>query len=161
MNDALNRGIQTFHQLIRRSWADVAACASAGTYDGQVSDWLQGNWELIVEASLPAGVHLEIYGDGADCNPRSSRVLFPDWIASHRVVCRPRNQVASLEDVLIHTMIDADRPLPFEEFVTMRERWYAREAPFDCVLIDDRGVERVLRLSDVEFELEPVSPEDQ
>ena len=156
MDEALNRGIQTFHDLLQRSWVDVAACAAAATYDGMLNDWLQGNWELIVEATLSPRVHLEIYGEGADCNDRSSRVLFPGWIATHRVVCRPLDGVQTLDDVLNRVPIPAQQPLYFEEFVTMRDGWYYREPPFDFVLIETDGVERIVRRADVVFHLQEI-----
>jgi hypothetical protein len=39
-----------------------------------------------------------------------------------------------------------------------RDGWHHREPPFEAALVVDDGVERVVKVSEVEFDLEPVPP---
>ncbi|MBA3406277.1 MAG: hypothetical protein H0U13_16605 [Gemmatimonadaceae bacterium] len=155
MNTDLNRGVRTFQRLLRLGWQDVSACAAAAAYDGILADWMQSNWEMIVEASLPPAdqVRLEVYGDGADCNDRSSRVFLSESTATHRVVCVPRDNVVSA-DLLGNVPIAGDRKIILDEFVMMRDGWYYRDEPFDCILVEVADVERVIAAETVDFELD-------
>lgn len=158
-HDGLNRGIRTFQRLIALAWPELSACAEAAPYQGMLEDWLQCNWEMVVEGSLPPGegIILEIYGDGADCNDPSSRVFRPEWLANHRVVCVARHDVPVLADLLGKRPIPPGTQLVFDELVTMRDGWYYRDAPFDCVLVDDGGTQRVIAADAVDFVLEKLS----
>ncbi len=93
-----------------------------------VADWLQANWETIVEASIAPhlGVRLEIYGDGADCNERSSRVWRPQDVTTHQVVCVSPN---GLFDALTGTAVTAG--LPLDRFCTLHDSYPQERPPFD------------------------------
>lgn len=83
---------------IYREFLSAAMPALAGTFDDDFNDidddWLQSNWEIIVEYYLikTTGnlVILEPYGNGADCNAHSSRVWMPSYVATHRIICKKR-----------------------------------------------------------------------
>ncbi len=148
--------VRQFADFLSLSWEQVKK-AEVHTQTGSfVIDWLQANWEMLVEGALPPkGTYLEVYGEGADCNGTSSRVYLPDATATHRVVCLPRHDAVT-------DLLSADlSPLPktglvLEQLVTMEGTWYKEAAPFDCVLVDDGGTSRVFLLEDVKFDLSPV-----
>ncbi|MBB2964664.1 hypothetical protein [Methylobacterium sp. R2-1] len=85
-----------------------------------IDDWLQSNWEIIVEhyLSIITGkiIVLEVYGNGADCNGASSRVWMPNYTATHRIMCRIKSD---------------GKILTFENFVGYDEHGrYGNVAPF-------------------------------
>jgi hypothetical protein len=147
--------VRGFARVLSKSWQDVQAISQRVGTGSYVQDWVQANWEMFVEGALPPGaVFLEVYGEGADCNTGSSRVYRPEAIATHAVMCVPRTGAAEVLDVL------SNRPfrlgvhgIPLEEFVTMEGTWFTAKPPFDCVLVDDDGQERVIRADAVAFRL--------
>lgn len=143
--DALVRG---FARLLTAAWHEVQAFAPPRS--SYVIDWLQSQWEMFVEGALPPGTFLEIYGEGADCNGRSSRVYRPDAIPTHRVVCSPRG-ASAIDRISGRAMADT---WPLNELVTIDGTWYASRPPFDCVLVESGPY--VFHLDDVVFSLAPV-----
>ena len=101
-----------------------------------LSDWLQANWEVIVEARLHdagliSGV-LDVYGDGADCNGASSRVSLPDKAPICAVHVAPG--------------------FIFHSFGTLKDEWFVQEPPFDFVKGEDAGDgEVVIRFDQTAF----------
>jgi hypothetical protein len=158
--ELLDEALDAFLVLLRTSWHPVKASlvGSAGWDESVVSDWMQANWELIVEAALSreSQISLEVYGDGADCNDGTSRVWRPSSLPTHAVACLPRDTTA--KDQL--TGQDVPFPaagLPLSEFVTMVDGsgWFRAMPPFDCALLDVDGREVVVALPDLAFTLRP------
>ena len=137
--------VRAFARLLAAAWPEVQALAPRA-----VADWLQSQWEMFVEGALPPGTILESYGEGADCNARSSRVYRPDAISTHRMVCSPRG--ATVIDRLSGRAMAGMWPL--DELVTLDGAWYASRPPFDCVLVESGPY--VFHLDDVVFSLAPV-----
>jgi hypothetical protein len=150
--DTLVRG---FARLLSKSWSEVQAVAPMVDTGSYVQDWVQANWEMFVEGALPPGdILLEIYGEGADCNTRSSRVYMPEAMATHAVMCVPQAGDAVVLDLLGNEPFRFGvHGLPLEELVSMEGNWYAAKPPFDCVLVVDGGQERVFRSDTVMFRL--------
>lgn len=89
---SLDGALQAFVAVLRSGWLQVERTWSdrADLERGQLmSDWAQANWETIVEARLSTTrpVYLDVYGDGADCNPMGSRVSLPDAVPTHELRC--------------------------------------------------------------------------
>ena len=84
-------------------------------------DWLQSNWERVVEASFDPSdkIFLEIYGEGGDCNASSSRVWNEKAIATHRVICMPINMSDGVVDVLSGKIIR--QAIVFDGFCTVED----------------------------------------
>ena len=123
--------------------------------DSLVPDWMQANWEMIVEGPLlKNGIYLEVYGDGAEANGGSSRILYPQAMATHRICCTATNPVC---DLLNNTYINiAKDPLPVEKFVEIIDEWYYEKSLFDKVLVLD-GLERVFDIKHIDFILKPIN----
>lgn len=155
----IDAAVRAFAKVLARSWPDVEAASRQVVTGSYVEDWMQANWEMIVEATLPPGeVFLEVYGEGADCNDRSSRVFNPEVTPTHAVICVAATGDGIVEDIINHErfLLGAEG-LPLEEFVTIEEGWFARKPPFDCVLLLHDGHERVVSANAVCFALGPAT----
>jgi len=90
MNFDVTIAVRAFLDLLSRAWPvieEVSANDSSGSF---VDDWLQANWERVVESFIPPSmaIAIEPYGNGADCNIRSSRVWKPDLLPTSPVFVR-------------------------------------------------------------------------
>ena len=127
-----------------------------------VENWLQSMWEGLIEplaawAGEGARYFLEVYGNGADCNPRSSRVFHPDRAPTHTVRCRAREgrtvvDMISRTDVAVPT-----EGLPLDRFVTLDGNgWYQEAAPFDHALFYLNGRPIAIPLNQLNFFIESI-----
>ncbi len=159
LRDNLNRAICVFLELIRNQWSRVSELAThGGTYarGSLVADWLEANWEMLVEATVSeeGRVVLEPYGDGADCNAVGSRVWKPGVTTTHEVVVIGRSGLAAVDALSGEAFDIANAGLHFEKFVTMTsEGWYAERVPFDHALCAKNGRDVVFSLRNVTFDL--------
>ncbi|NQY34800.1 MAG: hypothetical protein HRT37_07525 [Alteromonadaceae bacterium] len=82
-----------------------------------LDDWLQANWEVIVESRLRyfklIDGFIDIYGVGADCNGSSSRVSLPDKSPISAIQIKP--------NYILHS------------FGTLSNGFFVQEPPFDYV----------------------------
>ena len=131
----MNNVLKDYANLLCLYWSAVKKLESSDTTESFKNDWLQANWELIVERQLGGfDLYLEAYGDGADCNGESSRVLFPKKQATHNIILSPKN-----EDKIYGFLGEGDidntfGEVIFQRFVTIKENgWYYEEPPFDMI----------------------------
>ena len=162
--DCLEAGLKAFLTVLRSGWsqADHALFEVAGWAEWAVRDWCQANWEMLVEAAVSCGfgkqgkVRLEIYGPGACRNRNSSRVWEPQALPTHRVICVLKND-GVVEKLSGKLLSKKDGPFDFVEFVSLTEPGDCDTVPpFDHAYVDISGVEGVLDLEAVSFELRPV-----
>jgi hypothetical protein len=158
LNAKLNDAIEVFLTVLRTSWPAMTELANRMvTRDTTevLADWAQANWEMIVEAALSTNqlVFTEPYGEGADCNSRSSRVWKPDADATHIVHCISQHG-GSVTDVLSGQLMQLpDGGLPFERFVSRTPNgWYLECPPFDHALLFHER-ETLIALDEVRFVL--------
>jgi hypothetical protein len=124
--ESIDAVVRRFARLLAAAWSEVLDASRLSTTGSFLQDWLQANWEIMVEASLEPGVFLEVYGEGADCNERSSRVYRPDGTATHAVVCLPRLGAGTAQDILGGRHVAfTDAGLSMEAFVSREGTWYA------------------------------------
>lgn len=154
----VDNALRIFMQFLNHSWCTVSPLLNNRQYTtdtDSVNDWLQANWEVLVERRvLDFNNYLEVYGDGADFHGASSRIINPDALPNFRVVLKPK--VGSR----VHDILN-DEPVilqdtTFEKFVGFRNGFYNLEPDFHFVLITDNilDVERVVAVEDIKFELE-------
>ncbi len=147
--DTIVRG---FRDFLNASWRGATALLP----EDEVEDWVQANWELLVEANLcdQSKEFLEVYGAGADRFGKSSRILRPDALPTHRVVC------VALHDTVIPDLFSGQniRPetLRFESFVSWDGEHYDEAPPLDHVLLADFREIHLLSVDDVRFKLEKI-----
>ncbi|GHA82971.1 hypothetical protein GCM10009069_02780 [Algimonas arctica] len=97
---------------------------------------------------------LEIYGDGADINGASSRILFPDKLATKRIICCPPSG-AIMQDLLTgDKIVHGNSHLVFDRFVRMtKSGWYEEAPDFDYILCTQGSREIVMPIETTQFEL--------
>lgn len=144
--DTIVRGFRAF---LNAGWREATALLP----EHEVGDWMQANWELLVEANLcdQSKEFLEVYGSGADRFGRSSRILQHEALPTHRVVCVGRN------DTVVHDLFSGQNIRPatlwFENFVSWDGEHYDEVPPLDHALLADRREIYLLSIDDVSFEL--------
>jgi len=120
-----------------------------------LNDWLQANWELLVEQTvLKPNEFLDVYGDGGDANGSSSRIIDPEALPNFKISLMTQN--GKVFDVLNGEDADANT-LVFENLVGFRNGFYLLEPDFNYILATDNKAqcERVLLIDDIEFVLTP------
>lgn len=87
-------------------------------------DWIEANWELLIESYLFKVVgkqsYIQIYGEGSEIYPFSSRAFYPEQETTHKILCLPKNtdfvfDYNSNQNIKLTKDVD----FYFEEFVTM------------------------------------------
>ena len=163
----LDEYIENFRKLIELSWDHVASLEPYPDSNPQevgetLGDWLQMQWEYLVEGMLrwvgQLDGYLECYADGTDSG-FGCRYFDNDAGATHRICIRPRRG-SSLEELIECKNIPfPDEGLPFDRFVSFSNGWHNSCPPFDHVLVEDlpadldSDVDLVFRLEDVQFAL--------
>lgn len=131
----INKVLEDYISLLCLYWPSIEQLISTDSTVSFKNDWLQVNWELIVERQLgDSGMYLEVYADGADCNGASSRVLLPEKTATHSIILNSNNE-NEVYDILGERYVnDKDDDIIFQKFVTIKkDGWYYEEPPFDNV----------------------------
>jgi len=154
----IDEAIRIFSDFLNNSWIDVQQLLVDREYtsnEDSVNDWLQSNWEFLVERKvLKNNNYLEVYGDGADFNGGSSRITDALSLANFKIKIAPKNGI-SVYDVLNEeevTLFNSN----FDKLIGFKNGFYVLEPSFNFVLLNDEktGIERVVKLNDIEFTLE-------
>ena len=152
--------VRNFQQFLEASWQSVENIPLTEEGEHLRLDWLQANWEILVEAVIqPDGTSfLEFYGEGAECNGASSRVWEPHAEATHRICCVPKDG-SEVTDLVTGGSIEP-QDLDFFGFGNPdRERRLILQPPFNVVVLSDsEGIEFIVRLEDVRFEIQALDP---
>jgi hypothetical protein len=123
--------------------------------DDLKDDWLEANWELIVESHFNMGnerVNLSRYGAGAA--GKFDRVFIENAQETHEVKCfSNKNNV--LFDVVdgVNIAVPAEG-FTFRRFVTIKNGWYFQETPFDMIQINELD-DAVFSVGQIDFRLSP------
>lgn len=152
--------IRTFAAFLNLSYDTILPLLEERSYttnSQSINDWIQCNWEVLIEKKLLAlNEFLEVYGEGADLYGKSSRINDIDALPTHKI------EMKSLDDNLVFdwlnkTTVDV-RMINFEEFVSFENGWYTVRPPFKYVLArnEETNVECVLSLDDIIFSIEKV-----
>lgn len=153
----LKEKLVAFSKMLACSWKSLESFIDKDNTGSLKLDWLQANWELLIENHCDVGIVLEVYGDGADCNGVSSRVLYPNKLPTHRVVCKLLEE-AKTYDILNSVYLNDSDELIFDRFVSMgNDGWYHEAPPFDKILVVQNEVERVVELNKLDFFLQKIN----
>ena len=150
--------LEEYVNLLVSYWGNLESLSKNDPTGSLRVDWLQANWDLIVEGLLAdAGIVLEPYGDGADCNGESSRVLYPDRIPNHKLVCTSLSGHI-LYDFLNHKELNISKEeIIFDRFVCIgKDGWYYEAPPFDKILGECAGECIVIKFNDVDIQLKQI-----
>jgi len=156
LTEDINHRLNIFIKFLNNSWQTMQPLFDSDKTGSLQIDWLQANWEMIVEGAFPANEFiLESYGDGADCNGASSRVLYPNRLPTHRITVAGSNGEA-VYDVLGRQKLDtSDEPIIFDRFVGFdRKSWYFEKPIFTHFLGEYLGDTVVVLWADVKATLE-------
>lgn len=158
----MEQELRAFRRIVEFSWPELMS-VTRDEWDKEelLNEWLEVNWELIVEGGLQfdyPDIVLGHYGEGTD-NP-NSRVFKLEADVTHFVCCRP-NKGNTLTELMVGKRVDFPaKGLALAAFVSCEPRQcYRLEPPFNSVLvyeIDDQGV-RVLSDYPLVFPLDEVS----
>jgi len=152
--------LQNFIQLKISNWETLTTLSEIDTTGSFLLDWQQANWELLVEGFIdqPNTIVLECYGNGADCNGASSRVLFPELRPTHRLICTPKAN-STVKDYLTGKEVKASNiEIIFDRFVTFgNENWYSEAPPFDKILGEYKEREVTVDFDALEFKLQTIN----
>ena len=132
--------VRNFQRFLEASWQSVESALPL-TEEGEHFrlDWLQANWEILVEAVIsPGGTSvLEFYGEGAECNGASSRVWKPDAEATHQICCVFPKDGSEVTDLVTEGKSIEPQDLDFFGFGTPeRERHQFLHPPFNVVVLN-------------------------
>ena len=118
------------------------------------NDYLQANWELLVESIIcePGEEFLPTYGEGADCNENSSRVSFPKKMPTHRIKIISK-RFGKVLDRIIGEEIEIQEYL-FDSFVSYSNKGYDVKFPMNGILVEHKikNIYAVIDINDVVFE---------
>ena len=94
--NAITKTVQKFHEFLVKSWPTLDSSKELIPADYEIeSDWLQANWEILVEYSLSIqlgkNIFLPVYGFGAGINGDSSRITLPASKPSHSLIVNNAN----------------------------------------------------------------------
>jgi hypothetical protein len=83
----INKAVRVFASFLNASWDIVMPLLLERKYttdESSISDWLQANWEILVEKKiLKQNEYLETYSEGADYNGSSSRMNDIEALPTH------------------------------------------------------------------------------
>ncbi len=128
-------------------------CSHLDEIEGEefVNNWLQANWELIVEAQVTVNeCYLEVYGDGADLYGGSSRILFKDKLPTHQVLVLNKKGNTMHLDKISNTLINTANTV-FHSFVNFENGKFCLKTPLNSVLLEGENGIVLIDLNEVDF----------
>lgn len=151
----IDKAIRIFSNFLNSSWGIVTPLLIERSYtsdESSIDDWLQSNWEVLVERKVLAlDEYLESYGNGADFYGISCRMTDIEALPKFSVKIILGNE--NVKDLLNNEIL-INVEFPFDKLVGFKNGFHTNSPPFNYVLIqDDDGIERVLQLESVKFEL--------
>ena len=139
----VNNLIINFHGFLVACWPNISKVLEQLDWDESpyfLDNWMQANWELIVEEqALESGRLLVPYGYNS--SPRC-RYTCKDGKLTHRVICRKKGQLESRYNFLC--------------FVSKENGVFKVEPPFDFISVEDveNGERLRLAFDEVHFSIE-------
>lgn len=151
----VNKIINDYRYFLLSSWESFSKFNDGLSHDDieeKTNNWLQANWEVLVESSLTEiNEYLEVYGYGADCNGASSRVCFPNQSPTHKIFCKSLDG-DKVRDVISNDIRDITE-MTFDGFMNWNGINYDISPPFDFVLLSDKNEEILVSLSNIQFDI--------
>lgn len=151
----LNKTILNFKNFIELSWP-VFDEIEKDDFEKQelIADWLQANWEIFVESTLfeERSKFLEVYGEGADCNPSSSRVWKAEAKATNAIYIKSITGSELIDEI---NGEEIGEEALFSKFIAWSDNKYYEAPPFNAILIEDESGDHVIDLEKVQFFLGP------
>ncbi len=155
--------VQKFLSVAQLCWGDLVELSDGEVDELMVSNWMQTQWELLVEQPLNTRGHecnLLVYGGGADTD--TSRVFPRDPVETHAICCRPRNGNFLADCVEARELEFPEDGWAVDEFLSVQGASFQAGPPFNAVklLVASNGrphaAPLIFRLDQIEFVLTPL-----
>ncbi len=147
--------ILKFRDFLVHSWPDLDRIMENHDWDDDVGftdDWLQVNWEFLVEREL-----LVNKGFLKSYTNLSFRITHAAALATHEIICTPKTNKPLINDKT-QLAIPEDTVVAFGGFVNKFEGWYGCYPPFDFLTVFKQNKRDYFHISvdSVDFYLCPV-----
>lgn len=142
---SINQLIVNFHSFLIACWPNILEIMEQLNWDDSpyfLDNWMQANWELIVEQQALESGHLLVpygYDSSSGC-----RYTSKDEKLTHRVKCKKKGQLESRYNFLC--------------FVSKSNGAFKIEPPFDFIDVEDykTGDRLSLAFDEVDFSVEKI-----
>jgi hypothetical protein len=134
----ITHAVMAFRSVLICSWPHLVDLSRQDRTGSFLDDFLQSTWERIVEASVDPKMNivLEPYGEGADCNLRSSRVWKPNSLPNAEVHA---NYIGNDHLFNVADNSEVKGNLLFDRFCTLDNNWPVHRPPFDYAALGRDG----------------------
>ena len=157
MKKEINLIIQNFKEFLEQSSSSflfsINHFENSESVEELRNDWLQANWEILVEAVLCklGEEFLEVYGEGADCNGASSRVCYPQALPTHKVTCKQKNEELFVAfDQFTKKAVQTEAAI-FHSFVFFDGMHYHQNGLLNAVLLEKKDEIFLFYLDEIDF----------
>lgn len=157
----LEVAIEAFRRLLRDSWVAVNQVAddhAEGERSEFLANWMQANWEFLVESHVFWGdkkCTLDPYGDGAETGTPGSRIQGTDTEPTHAVAIRNRGS-EPLFDALTGNSISQSDEIVFDRFAaSSKDGWFIEAPPFNWAVGYIKEREVLVEVVQADFRLVP------
>lgn len=155
--------MRKFLSVAQLCWDDLVELGNGEIDEVLLSNWMQSQWELLVEQPLNSHGHecsLLVYGGGADTD--TSRVFPRDPVETHAICCRPRSGSVLVDCVERRQLVFPRDGWAVDEFLSVEGLELRAGPPFNAVklLVASNGrphaAPPIFLLEQVEFVLTPL-----
>lgn len=133
----INEVVHNFRHFLNTAWTGLPEWIIKNeNQEYEINDWLQANWEILVESKLnepfrqmevgSERIILNFFGSGADIDGRgSSRVIYPDDLPTHFILVNDKYR--------------------FDSFGTKYETgWFELTFPFNYIKAIDKDENEII-----------------
>ncbi|WDE07038.1 hypothetical protein SG34_009185 [Thalassomonas viridans] len=143
---------KNFREFLNASWGTV--CKQFEFDEDLNNDWLQANWELLVESPLTTGdkrVFLPCYGEGAE--GYSDRIFNPDADITHEIRCKGKDATKVFDHISKRYIEFTDEGFIFNRFICVDVNDdYIESCPFDFIQVEEFP-NSAFAISNIDFNL--------
>lgn len=147
--------ILKFRDFLVHSWPDLDRLMENHNWDddvGFMDDWVQVNWEFLVERELlqnKGSLKSYIFGD--------FRVTHSDRAATHVIICKPKCSTLLVDDAT-QTVLPCNIRLGFGGFIKKLNPGYGWYPPFDYLTAFTTNKKQYFRLAvnSIDFFMEKI-----
>ena len=153
----VNKQILGFRKFLLDSWNDLDQLMHNHNWHDDIDfidEWLQVNWEFLVERQLLKKTgFLNPYG----MFYKNPRVTHSSGKITHVIICKPKSDHVLIDD-MTQTILPENRVLVFHCFYKKNINNYGLYPPFDSVglISDDQKIKYHVVLNSVDFFLCPI-----
>lgn len=154
----ITKHIINFRDFLNACWPFLDELMLNHDWDSDgdfIDDWLQMNWELLVERELLEG---QGFLTQFSVTHLSDRIIRPEAVANYTVIAKSERIVTDLKRKII---VPFDKGLRLYSFSTFKNRGYGLYPPFDLaeLVLDSKKELFIVPIKDLNFYLKSIKPE--